>query len=366
MTYIEDAVKALEVIAPQRWAMEWDKVGLQVGELRGTLTHAVVSLDRSLAAIQCVKDSGAQLLMTHHPLLLKPASTFVQQGYEERAILELINHGMAMIAAHTNWDAAPGGINDTLAHRLGLLDTSHFGNAALVSMLKMVVTAPAESAESIISSAGNAGAGQFAAYAHCAFIQPGTGYFKALLASKPVVGRTGHTNRVDEVRIEMTLRATDETKVKNAIRQVHPYETPVTDFYTLQPQAEQPIARIGHLCPEMHFRDFRQYVSSKLETETTAWGNPERKVKFVAVCGGSASELWRVAQEAGADVLVTGEVKQHHALEAAESGLCLIQAGHYATEQPGCEALRTRLEIALPSVTWTIFTPKRGQSGRPL
>jgi putative NIF3 family GTP cyclohydrolase 1 type 2 len=71
------------------------------------------------------------------------------------------------------------------------------------------------------------------------------------------------------------------------------------------------------------------------------------------------------AQREGADVLITGEVKQHVAVEATESGMGLIAAGHYATEHPGSGALRDRMAEAMPEIEWHLFTPEPGESGRP-
>jgi putative NIF3 family GTP cyclohydrolase 1 type 2 len=85
----------------------------------------------------------------------------------------------------------------------------------------------------------------------------------------------------------------------------------------------------------------------------------------VAVVGGAADGEWKAAQRAGASVLVTGEVKQHVALEASESGFAIIAAGHYATEQPGCSALRDRMATAMDGVDWALFEPEPGSAGRP-
>jgi len=64
-------------------------------------------------------------------------------------------------------------------------------------------------------------------------------------------------------------------------------------------------------------------------------------------------------------VLVTGEVKQHVGLEVSENGFAIVAAGHYATEHPGCVALRDRMATAMPEVEWIVFEPKAGHAGRP-
>ncbi|MER3496266.1 MAG: hypothetical protein C4320_05370, partial [Armatimonadota bacterium] len=71
------------------------------------------------------------------------------------------------------------------------------------------------------------------------------------------------------------------------------------------------------------------------------------------------------AQLAGADVLVTGEVRHEAALEASEAGFTLIEAGHYATEAPGIDALQRAMASRFPEVAWHSFVPAPGTAGRP-
>ena len=81
--------------------------------------------------------------------------------------------------------------------------------------------------------------------------------------------------------------------------------------------------------------------------------------------GGAADGEWLAARNEGADVLITGEVRQNIAVEASESGLKIVAAGHYATEHPGCAALRDRLAAKVPVVDWDLFEPAAGLGGRP-
>ena len=81
--------------------------------------------------------------------------------------------------------------------------------------------------------------------------------------------------------------------------------------------------------------------------------------------GGAADGEWPAAQALGADLYLTGEVKQHVALEASEMGIPIMAAGHYATEQPGAAELAKRMETLIPEVEWVVFEPAPGQAGRP-
>lgn len=92
------------------------------------------------------------------------------------------------------------------------------------------------------------------------------------------------------------------------------------------------MGRYGDLKNEMTLGEFSKYVMEKLKTPLRAIGNPDTKIKNVAVGGGSCIEDAQIAIEKGCDVFVTGDVKYHEALDFMREGICIIDAGHYATE----------------------------------
>lgn len=366
MSQVRQAIEVLERLAPKRYAFPFDKVGLQVGDPHAPLTKGVVSLDRSLAAVQFAADSGAELLVAHHPLIFEPVSTVLQTSHVGRTILELARKNVAFVAAHTNWDSARGGINDALAALVGLTGVTDFGTAAQVKRLKLVVFCPPEAAEAIIDAASEAGAGVIGEYSRCAFMSQGEGTFHGSQNSNPAVGVKGQVEHVKEARIEMVLLEDRARAVTRAVRRVHPYEEPAFEFFQLAADGEQPAGRIGTLAEPTTLRDLLPYLDQRLGTVSCAWGKPDRPVKKLAVVGGAADSEWREARQAGADAFLTGEVKQHVGLEVAEEGFAIIASGHYATEHPGCRTLRDRLAEELPEVDWLLHVPEPGFAGRPL
>jgi dinuclear metal center YbgI/SA1388 family protein len=357
---------ALEQAAPSAYAFSWDKIGLQVGERSATVARGVVSLDRSLGAIRFAKDHEAQLLLTHHPLLFQPLGAVTDDSVEGRSVIELTRAGISHIAAHTNWDAAADGLNDELARRLGLKSVVPFGVGEAFQDLKMVVFVPSSNADEVIDAASAAGAGVIGAYTRCGFRSRGTGTFFAGEGSEPKVGRVGRIEEVSEERIEMVVPTGRRNAVERAVRLAHPYEEPAVDFLSVAPGKHPGCGRVGHLGTATTLAEYVSVLDKALETRCLAWGAASRPVHRVAVVGGAADGEWRAAQLAGADVLVTGEVKQHVALEAVESGFAVIAAGHYATEQPGVDALARRMSELVPDAQWEVFTPEPGLHGRPL
>jgi putative NIF3 family GTP cyclohydrolase 1 type 2 len=138
------------------------------------------------------------------------------------------------------------------------------------------------------------------------------------------------------------------------------------DVYGLEPVDEMPLARIGFLPSPMSLSSFRELVDEKLSTRSLAWGKPSSPIRKVAVVGGAGDSHWRASLGAGADAFLTGEIRQHVALEGTQAGISMIASGHHATEHPGCRALRDRLAAAIPVIEWDVFEPQPGQSGRPL
>lgn len=366
MATVQDVLAALERIAPSRYAFSFDKVGLQVGDPARRVERAVVSLDRSLAAVAFARERNAQLLLSHHPLIFSPLNTVDTRTHEGRTVLALAQAGIAFVAAHTNWDSAKGGINDTLARLFGLEEVVDFGSAAEVAGQKLVFFVPGDDADRVVDAVSAAGAGVLGAYRRCAFLGPGTGTFEPQEGASPAIGQVGRREKVDEVRVEMAVPAAKANAAVRALLKAHPYEEPAFDLFLLKGVAEQPAGRIGRLAEPRSLAEFGEWVESTLETKAWIWGDPARPLRRIAIVGGAADGEWVAAQRAGADVLLTGEVKQHVAVEASESGFALIAAGHYATEHPGCATLRDRLATAIPEIEWELFTPKAGWAGRPV
>jgi len=366
MPRVSDVVDALEQIAPSRFAFSFDKVGLQVGDPAAPISRLLVSLDRSRAAVQACIDQGAQMLVSHHPLIFQPLDKIVADQGEGGTVLELARHNIAFAAAHTNWDCAPGGINDVLANALGLQSVAPFGASTESPQLKMAVFCPQGTEQTVIDAAAGAGAGTIGNYSRCAFLSPGTGTFLGGEGSHPAIGSAGNIESVPEVRVEMVLPASARLAVESAVRAAHPYEEPAIDWYLVTPQAGYPLGRVGELPAPLPLGEFSSLVDRALATRCWTWGDPSRLVRRVAVVGGAADGEWRAAHAAGADVFLTGEVKQHVALEAAEAGMPIVAAGHYATENPGSRRLAERLAHLLPEVDVRFFVPEPGFSGRPI
>lgn len=368
MTF-KDLLKDLDRAAPFHLAQPWDRVGSMTGRGSKEVKKVLVSLDASHGALNRAISSGCDAWVTHHPLIWDPLKTLadlhdqeVFQASRLKLLLKCVEADLAVASCHTNWDAAEGGVNDALACALGLTVTGRFGPGVIAERLKMAVTLPADTLDAVIAAASEAGAGQIGLYSHCSFSWTGEGSFVPLDGASPTIGGIGRYEKAAEVRLEMALPASSRAAVEAAVRQVHPYEEPAFDWLVCEGETVGRLGVLASLSAPQRFASFVSHIQQSLRTSIRAYGDESQEIRKAALVGGAGSGFWRNAL-GRADVFVTGEVRQNDALEAAEAGLCIIEAGHYATEQPGMAALTSWLK----EKGWQaeLFEPGPGIDGRP-
>lgn len=244
---VSDIVRLIDGIAPFELAEEWDNVGLLVGRSEREVSRVLVAMDLTQGVIEEASALGAQLIVTHHPIMFSARKRVTDADREGRAMLSLIEAGMAHIAAHTNFDAAPGGVNDTLMAALGAQN---------------------------ITGEGCVRAGDLP---------------------------EGTTLAMLQKRAESRLRATVRT----------------------YGAADTPVHRLG-------------------------------------CCSGAGGSEIGEAMALGIDCFITGEVKHHEALDAVDAGVCILEAGHFETENPACEVLVHALQNAADALQYklTVFCSK--------
>lgn len=123
MTTVADVLRYMETLAPSSLAESWDNVGLLCGRKEKPVGKILVALDPFRNVIEEAIREGADLIVTHHPLIFESPLMAVNEDTETgRCLLTLVEQGIAAINAHTNLDLASGGVNDALAETLGLQD----------------------------------------------------------------------------------------------------------------------------------------------------------------------------------------------------------------------------------------------------
>ena len=113
---IKEVYDFLDFIAPFNTAAEWDNCGLSVGSLENDFTKILVALDVTEGLIDEAVRVGAELVITHHPLIFTP----VLKIESESLLYKAVKSGVTFISSHTCLDKATGGVNDCLARKVGI------------------------------------------------------------------------------------------------------------------------------------------------------------------------------------------------------------------------------------------------------
>ncbi len=336
-------------------AEEWDNVGLQLGDPASEVERILVALDPLSAVLDEARQRACQLLITHHPLIFKPLRQLTTASPTGRLLLRAVNHNLAVLAMHTNYDIAADGLNDLLAARLGLQDLRPLRVTGRSTLVKLVVFTPETHLEMLRRALADS---LFAvgAYRDCSFAAPGEGTFTPLPGAQPAIGRIGRLERVAERRLEVLIHQDQLTGAIAAIKAVHPYEEPAIDCYPVLNEAlPQGLGRIGRLpepCPLAILSDM---VRERLHAGLVRLvGDPGRQIRTVALCSGSGASLLPDAVRAGADLLLTGDCSYHQAREAEANGIALLDAGHFATEQLMVPGVQRFLQEALAAAGYDV------------
>ena len=203
---VEDLERSIETLAPQALAEAWDNVGLLVGRRGTEVRKVLVALDLTEDVVVEAVTGDYQAIVTHHPLIFAPLKRVTDRDRIGVMVSQLIAADLALIAAHTNLDGAPGGLNDLVARELGLADLSPLVRAPARSK-KLVGFVPQEAVERLSQAVFAAGAGRVGNYEECAFESMGEGTFKPGQGAQPAIGQLGVSERVAEIRFETVVPA---------------------------------------------------------------------------------------------------------------------------------------------------------------
>ncbi|MBW2618952.1 MAG: Nif3-like dinuclear metal center hexameric protein, partial [Deltaproteobacteria bacterium] len=252
--------------------------------------------------------------------------------------------GLAIVSAHTNLDAAVDGVSWALARRLGLQDVQTLERIPGVDKFKLTVFVPLGYEGQVRTALFQAGAGRIGAYTGCSFSGRGEGTFTPEEGAKPFMGQG---ERVSESRLEVLVEAEVLDEVISALTKVHPYEEAAYDVYRLASlSGREGFGCLGNLNKRLNIEDLVKQVKTKLEIDIVrVAARRPGPIKKVAVMGGSGGSMVGLAKSRGAEVLITGDIGYHQAREAESLGLCVIDAGHFATERPVLVELSERLTV---------------------
>lgn len=336
MISVSDALGMLAGAVSWRRAAGWDPVGLQVGDPDAPVSKVGVCHDVTAGVLDAASHAEVDLVIAYHPLLFDGTHRFVAGSGPAGLAHRAARLGIAVGVVHTAFDVAPGGTADAMAVALGLGDVRSFGPMWGTESIKVVTFVPSDDAEAVAAAMADVGAGVIGGYTGCSFRSEGIGGFVAGSGTTPTVGAQGGRTEVREIRLEMVASATIVDAVIAQLVAAHPYEEPAYDVYERRGEAGF-VGRIGTWVGSL--AELREAVATSMGGSIRTTGQPDTSIARVAVVPGSGASLIGAARSAGADALVTGDVKHHDARRAEASGISIIDPGHAATERPGLERL---------------------------
>ncbi len=237
MSTVRDFYDFLDKIAPFAAQESWDNSGFLVGDGSRRVEKVLVALDATEPVLDEACRIGAQLIITHHPVIFGSLKEF----HPENIAFLAAERGVAIISSHTSLDVADGGVNDCLAAALELHNVRKCGD-------------------------------------------------------------------------------------------------------------ELGLLRVGKLKEPLSCGEFVRYVAEKVGVGGIKYTPTEKPIKSVAVCGGSGAEFFLEAMAAGADAFVTANIKHNFFIDIRRAGFCVLDAGHFCTENTVVKPLAEKLAAQFPEV----------------
>jgi dinuclear metal center YbgI/SA1388 family protein len=308
MTVVGSILKILWEWAPKEVAWEKDNVGLLVGSPETEVQKILVCLDITQSVVEEAVQRSANLIISHHPIIFHQVKN-IRTDQEQGSILKtLLTHDIAVIAMHTNADAASSGLNNALAQHLGLQDLRPL-DPVQGQMRKLVIRSHSD--------------------AHSVYP------VSEFLASKSTVSWNFSGAWNDDTVIEVFLPTWELPSVLASVQNL--FGSAFQSSHVVEISAISGgfgMGAIGNLPEALRIDDFLSSVKTRLGCSALRSTPFEaaRMLHTVAVCGGSGASLVPRAIVEGADAFVTSDLTYHTFLDYRDQ-ILLVDAGHYETEQ---------------------------------
>ena len=347
---VSEVIDFLEYLAPPVLESPNSPYGLQVGASANPVKTLIVTPLPTYSAISCAAVYKSALVIAAAPLIIEPVLALRWDDPIGSKIAHLTQRQVSLYSLSNAYAAAPGGLDDSLADRLGLAPTGALVPTSAESQLKFVVFVPSKDLTRVRQAAAEAGAGVIGAYQHCSFSSSGTGTYLPNIGALPEVGKIGKLEEVDESRLEMLVPQRELQGVIAAVLDAHPYEEVAYDIYPLRnPGVVYGRGRIGELPLKVSLDTVLAQVNDALELDTDNRARcshrPGLPIGSLAVASGTGEGerlLWAAhRQEAGA--MVVGGVSLTDLALADGGATVVIDVGFGPSVAPGLQRLVDQL-----------------------
>ena len=346
---IQKIIDVIEEWVPPSHAEDFDNVGLIIGDPQLECKGVLVTHDTLENVVEeCIK-KDFNLIVSFHPIIFSGLKKLTQSNYVEKTVSKAIKNDICVYAIHTALDNHRYGVSHALAENLGLHQIEVLSPKEK-TIRKLTTYAPENEAPVLLEKLYDAGAGKIGNYKECSFISTGKGTFKGNEDSNPNVGIKGEKTEVDEVQINLIFEFHSQQKILNTLFETHSYEEVAYEVFSLENKNQTiGMGSFGQLENEMNEEEFIKWVQDKLNIDMVRHSKTiGKKIKKVAVLGGSGSFAISAAIGASADAFITADLKYHDFFQA-ENKILLIDAGHYETEQFTKKLIHDNLIKKLPN-----------------
>jgi dinuclear metal center YbgI/SA1388 family protein len=346
---VKEITDYLESIAPRSYQESYDNSGLLTGESAQEVTGILLTLDCLEEVVEEAIAKGTNLIIAHHPIIFTGLKKITGSNYVERTILKAIRNNIAIYAIHTNLDNVHTGVNKKIAEKIGLKNLKILAPKS-DTLTKLVVFIPKANTEAVLQALYAAGAGQIGDYKNCSFQTEGVGTFMPTGNANPHIGKLNQQERVNEDRVEVIFSTHMEGQIMKALKSAHPYEE-VAYYLTRLANQNQELGAgmVGELEEPLEPIEFLKRLKASMKLTTIRHTRLlDKKVKKIAVCGGSGSFLLPKAIGAGADFFVTADFKYHEFFDA-DGKITVADIGHYESEIFTKELLKEILTEKFPT-----------------
>ena len=350
-------MKLINRIAPEFLIEDWDNSGFLLGNQNKVVEKIMLTLDVDDKVIQEAIDQNVDLIVTHHPILFNKASRITSNDSQGAMLIKLIKSDINVIAAHSNLDSAPGGLADSLARKVGIIENSISNLHPVIEKQysKLIFYIPEEIKDDVLEVIERNNAGFYKGYAACTFSSFGTGTFRPLSGSNPNIGTQGKLENVEEVRIETIVEKHSVDDLVEEIKRVHPYELPAYDVFRMENSIEQfSSGKIGMIESVSTLDEYVLKLKEEFKLGSVKYVEGKGKVLRVAVCPGSGIDFIEQAFKNGADTFISGDVKHHDALDYSMKGMNIIDLGHFESEYFYLKELKRTLESMLEEKSYDV------------
>lgn len=320
-TKVSHISRFFENWAPQSIKLDYDNVGLLIGNSDKKVSRILTSLDLTEEVIDEAISANCDLIVSHHPLIFKGIKHIRSENKQGAAIIKLIQNDIAAIAAHTNLDAANGGVSHVLARRIGLenirflADDYHIRRHARVNI-------PFDTSISLEKDLKQSGFADF--------------------EITPLDD--------DVVKLEIRYNNTREKSLFKLLDEHIPgIKTSLEVFELKNPTQDYGMGAIGEFPEELTGDEFLKKISEVLELTALRYTGNSDHIRTVAVCGGAGVSLVEKARAKGAQAFVTADIKYHDYF-LDDTAFMLLDVGHYESEVPVVSVMQHELQKAFPDV----------------